>query len=372
LGPARFRQGTGRLRAGDPDQPGLCADLLQPRLAYYERRDYDRAISDLNQAINGRPNYPLAFNIRGLAYLAKGETDRGIQDFDQAIRLDAKFAVALNNRGEALLGKKDLDRAIADFDQAIKANPNYDVAFYNRGIAYRDKRDFERSASDFSAAININRRTLRRTTTAASPIGTRQQRQRHRRLRAGDQARPEIRGGLRQSRHHLLRQARLCPRHRRFRPGNQAQSQQLDALHDRGLAYRDKGDAARAIADFDQAIKLDPKFAAASRAVASPTATSRTTTAPSPISTMRSGSTPNSPGPSTIAAWSTRRPARPIAPSPTSHRRSGSTPITISPTQSRPALPKQGRRRSRHRRLQPGRQGQPEIRCRLQQPRLDL
>ena len=35
------------------------------------------------------------------------------------------------------------------------------------------------------------------------------------------------------------------------------------AFYNRGLAWRNKGDLDRAVADFDQAIKLDPKYVAA-------------------------------------------------------------------------------------------------------------
>ena len=93
--------------------------------ARFDKRDYDRAIADLNMAINIKPDYTAAFNVRGLAYNAKGDGDRAIADFDQAIRIDPKNAAALTNRGDAYQKKRDYDRAIADFDQAIKADPNF-------------------------------------------------------------------------------------------------------------------------------------------------------------------------------------------------------------------------------------------------------
>ena len=47
------------------------------------------------------------------------------------------------------------------------------------------------------------------------------------------------------------------PTHR----GATARSQQCDAYYNRGVAYSDKGDTDRAIADFTEAIRLDPKYA---------------------------------------------------------------------------------------------------------------
>ena len=62
-----------------------------------------------------------------------------------------------------------------------------------------------------------------------------------------------------------------------------------NAYHNRGLAYRDKGDTDRAIADYTEAIRLDPKYANAynNRGVAY--ATKATRTVPLPTSPRRYG-----------------------------------------------------------------------------------
>src|SRR5277367_6015472 len=66
-----------------------------------------------------------AFANRGYAYRHKREYDRAIQDLDQAIKLDANNALAFNDRGGAYNGKHEYDRAIQDFDQAIRLDPNF-------------------------------------------------------------------------------------------------------------------------------------------------------------------------------------------------------------------------------------------------------
>src|SRR5579883_713011 len=48
-------------------------------------------------------------------------------------------------------------------------------------------------------------------------------------------------------------------RHGGLRPGDPARSKSAVAYRVRGMARRDKGDLDRAVADFDQAIRLDPK-----------------------------------------------------------------------------------------------------------------
>ncbi|CAN0497692.1 unnamed protein product, partial [Phaeothamnion confervicola] len=49
--------------------------------AHLIKRDFDRAIPDLDQAIQLNPNYSVALYDRGVAYGLKGEAERAISDF---------------------------------------------------------------------------------------------------------------------------------------------------------------------------------------------------------------------------------------------------------------------------------------------------
>jgi len=60
-----------------------------------------------------------------------------------------------------------------------------------------------------------------------------------------------------------IRQARIRPRYCRPEPSHQQQADYTAAFNVRGLAYNAKGDSDRAIADFDQALRIDPKYSPA-------------------------------------------------------------------------------------------------------------
>ena len=102
------------------------------------------------------PQDAFAFNNRGKSWVEKKEYDRAIADFNEAIRFDPKFAFAFSNRGAAWVEKEDPDRAIADFNEAIRLDPKYASAFFNRGNSWRDKRDYGRAIVDYSEAIRLN------------------------------------------------------------------------------------------------------------------------------------------------------------------------------------------------------------------------
>ncbi|QPF92944.1 tetratricopeptide repeat protein [Bradyrhizobium commune] len=175
--------------------PKAVSSLLNRSQIYNHRRDYDRAIADVDRAFaGGLSTYGkrVGYGARGYAYQAKGDYERAIADYTDSLQLDANNTSALCARGYAYLVKGDVDRAISDYDQVIALDPSYALAYYNRSVAYREKGDLDRVIADSSQAIT------------------------------------------------------LYPRYR-------------DAYANRSYAYRAKGDLDRAIADYDQMITLDPE-----------------------------------------------------------------------------------------------------------------
>ena len=128
-------------------------------------------------------------------------------------------------------------------------------------------------------------------------------RRRHRRFRRGAAHQPEPRARLSQ------------PRQRRTSPGattiapsptsarrSGSSRRTCRIVMSRATAYEAKGDFARAIADYDQALKLDPNLdGGLSSTAALPGAAAAISTAPSPTSIRSSGSTARTSPPTTTA-----------------------------------------------------------------------
>jgi len=70
--------------------------LLSPSLG-----EHKSAISDFTTAIKLDPDYPAAYNNRGVAYGNLGEHRSAISDYTTAIKLDPDYADAYKNRGIA-------------------------------------------------------------------------------------------------------------------------------------------------------------------------------------------------------------------------------------------------------------------------------
>jgi tetratricopeptide (TPR) repeat protein len=125
-------------------------------VAWHNKGQFDRAISDYDQAIRLAPTNAATFNNRGIAWQAKGNLERAIADFGEAIRLDpADRAGAFRFRSIALRLRGDLSGAIADAKRAIDLYPDYNAAYVARGLAYEGTGDLARARADYSVALAL-------------------------------------------------------------------------------------------------------------------------------------------------------------------------------------------------------------------------
>jgi tetratricopeptide (TPR) repeat protein len=147
---------------------------------------------------------------RGFAHHVRQNYDLAIADYAEAIMLDPKNARTWYNRGLAYAAKRDYDRAIADYTEAIWLDAKEPQAWQSRALAAYAKQDYGRSSAVATPTMP--------TTTMIAPLVTIPRRS------------SSIRG--------------------------------IFALNrNRGGAYYVKRDYRRAIADFSEAIRLDPNDA---------------------------------------------------------------------------------------------------------------
>lgn len=104
----------------------------------------------------GRRALAVAHNNRGAAFAARADFDRAFADFAEAVGIDPTFAKPVNNRGAARLRRGEYDAAIADFDGAIALDPGYAAAYANRAEALLKKGDRARAEADYLAAVRLN------------------------------------------------------------------------------------------------------------------------------------------------------------------------------------------------------------------------
>jgi tetratricopeptide (TPR) repeat protein len=107
-------------------------------LSYFEKEDFEEAISEFSKAISIEP-HPFHLNNRGLAYYHLGLYDEAKTDYDEAIKKNPDDSLVFFNRGNVFLNKLQFDEAHKDFDTAISKEPKNPKFWHAKGLAYETK-----------------------------------------------------------------------------------------------------------------------------------------------------------------------------------------------------------------------------------------
>lgn len=95
--------------------------------AWRRTGNLERALKDQDRAIElyaGGPGIALGLTLRGETLRYLGEYDRALSDFNQAVRIEPDFAPALTGRGLTFERTGDLERAKSEFRTALSISEN--------------------------------------------------------------------------------------------------------------------------------------------------------------------------------------------------------------------------------------------------------
>ena len=98
----------------------------------------------------------IIYNNRGKAFVEIGENDRALQDLNEAIQIDQNLAVPFSNRGMVWLNIKKYDPAIQDLNEATRLDPSLVAAYKNRAVVWLATKRYESAIADFDKVIQRN------------------------------------------------------------------------------------------------------------------------------------------------------------------------------------------------------------------------
>jgi len=195
--------------------------------AWYDLREYDRALADLDEAIRLDPSYMHSFEWRGSTYRNQGNLDRAIADYSEAIRLQPSSVWAIAARGDVRKRKGELDLALADLNEAIRLDPKSTSAYMNRAEVWQKQGEFDKAIADWDEAI---------------------------RLDPASSARLYSRGIAWQTKGEHAKAIADFTQAIALAPGTGS------LLVDRGISQRHLGQLQEALADFSEAIRVNPTY----------------------------------------------------------------------------------------------------------------
>ncbi len=228
--------------------------------------DFEGALPDLDRALELDRTNAFAWANRGAAKEKAGDRAGAIDDASAAIVLSPGSGGAWRNRGLARGFQGDFVGAIADFDRAIALDPTDAMAWVARGAAHSDAGDLEEAIADYEEAVAQGHPESVDLQAQIADI------------------RREIVAGPFDSERAVAAAARQWNRsgESRWAEGDRARAVEdfdkalrLDptlvrARTNRGIARIHSGDTEGALADFDRVIDLDPTnvFALVNRGIA--------------------------------------------------------------------------------------------------------
>ena len=167
---------------------------------------------------NSKDAFP--FLMRGMLRYDKREFDAALADYDQAIKLDPKRAFAYIGRARIWNSKADYDKAIADCDQAMKLDPRDALAIkWERTRAQREKEKHDSANAEYRERLRRDPQSV--DAFAKGDFEGKKNRTRPSRLHQRHSGRSRLGMGLDDSRYSLVQEGgvrqgdrRLLGRHR--------------------------------------------------------------------------------------------------------------------------------------------------------------
>jgi tetratricopeptide (TPR) repeat protein len=128
-----------------------CRGVLWTR-----KKQFDRALADLNEAIRLAPEGEFGYSGRGFLKLEQGELDSAVEDLDHAVRLEPSDPRNYLVRGQVKVARKQYEQAIADYTEALRLSPRDSKAYGLRAQAWAEKQEYDKAIADCDDAIRLD------------------------------------------------------------------------------------------------------------------------------------------------------------------------------------------------------------------------
>jgi tetratricopeptide (TPR) repeat protein len=125
------------------------------------RRDLDsalsarRTINEATKAIELKPTDWSSWNQRAWAYFQQKQWDRAIADYSKAIELNSNVHTTWFHRGHAYMDLKKWDKAIVDYSELLRRFPDDSNARFDRGLVHENLGHWDQAIADYSKAIKL-------------------------------------------------------------------------------------------------------------------------------------------------------------------------------------------------------------------------
>jgi tetratricopeptide (TPR) repeat protein len=111
-------------------------ELMEAGRTYLESGEYDKAISELEDAVERAANDSDLHFLLGQAYNQNGRLEEAAEEFRKVLELNPESAAAHHNLGVTYYQLQDLQSAVSEFETALGIDPDDADTRYQLGATY--------------------------------------------------------------------------------------------------------------------------------------------------------------------------------------------------------------------------------------------
>lgn len=133
----------------------LILEYIENAEAYYENKEYKKAVSEWNKVLEISPEYNINYFRKAYAEDEIGQYSEAIDDYTEYLLIEPESDAAYNNRGWCKYNTNDSAGAINDYSEAIKLASNNPLYFNNRASVYYERKEYKKAINDWYKVLNL-------------------------------------------------------------------------------------------------------------------------------------------------------------------------------------------------------------------------
>ena len=124
--------------------------------SYLQLKNYEKAITYLDNSINISPEFPHSYNSKGIVFSEMKLFEEAIRNYDKAILLKPDFLEAHLNRGISLKNIQEYDDALKSFEKCIEIDSLNPKIYNNLGNLFLENLKYADAKHAYDNAIMFN------------------------------------------------------------------------------------------------------------------------------------------------------------------------------------------------------------------------
>jgi len=125
-------------------------------VAFYNQKQFSKAIEAYQKVIELDPNYVEAYNNLGIIYQTTGDAKSALGAYQKATEINPKYVKGYNNLGLLFLLEGRYEEALEAFQKALAINSNHIESHINLGILFKKKGQWENAIESYQKALAID------------------------------------------------------------------------------------------------------------------------------------------------------------------------------------------------------------------------